>query len=255
MCVKGLYFLTVLSGLAASGVLQVSGMRIYTSGDVEAVNGTDVRLKCTFQSSSPINPSSIVISWTFRPLKPGREESVFHYQQRAYPPVDGIFRKRVSWAGDIMGRDASIILQQVKFTYNGTYICQVKNPPDVHGAVGEIRLRVVTTASFSELLFLALAIGGGIAAVVFLLVVILSCRRCKKRRQRQLEGNEEAPRKERKDPTACHPSRAVHLYLAETSIELDSSDGMISDPSTKDSSSSEEEGPSSDDDDHGDDSD
>ncbi|XP_076591535.1 myelin protein zero-like protein 2 isoform X2 [Chaetodon auriga] len=145
MCVKGLYFLTVLSGLAASGVLQVSGMRIYTSGDVEAVNGTDVRLKCTFQSSSPINPSSIVISWTFRPLKPGREESVFHYQQRAYPPVDGIFRKRVSWAGDIMGRDASIILQQVKFTYNGTYICQVKNPPDVHGAVGEIRLRVVTT--------------------------------------------------------------------------------------------------------------
>ena len=51
----------------------------------------------------------------------------------------------MQWAGDVMGRDASIILQQVKFTYNGTYICQVKNPPDVHGAVGEIRLRVVTT--------------------------------------------------------------------------------------------------------------
>lgn len=60
----------------AVGVLQVSGMRIYTPGDVEAVNGTDVRLKCTFQSSSPINPSAIIISWTFRPLKPGREESV-----------------------------------------------------------------------------------------------------------------------------------------------------------------------------------
>lgn len=52
-----------------------------------------------------------------------------------------------------------------------------------------------------------------------------------------------------------HPSRAVHLYLSETSIEIDSSDGMISDPSTGDSSSSEEEGPSSDDDDGGDDSD
>ncbi|XP_059188048.1 myelin protein zero-like protein 2 [Centropristis striata] len=202
MCVKGLYFLAVLSGLAASGVLQVSGMRIYTSGDMEAVNGTDVRLKCTFHSSSAINPSSIVISWSFRPLKPGREESVFHYQQKPYPPVDGIFRKRVQWAGDVMGRDASIILTQVKFTYNGTYICMVKNPPDVHGSVGEIRLRVVTTASFSELLLLALAIGGGIAAVVFLLIIILSCRRCKKRRQRQHEGSEEAPRKERKDPTA-----------------------------------------------------
>ncbi|XP_033487773.1 myelin protein zero-like protein 2 [Epinephelus lanceolatus] len=254
MCVKGLYFLTVLSGLAASGVLQVSGMRIYTSGDMEAVNGTDVRLKCTFHSSATINPNSIVISWSFRPLKPGREESVFHYQQRPYPPVDGIFRKRVVWAGDVMGRDASIILQQVKFTYNGTYICQVKNPPDVHGTVGEIRLRVVTTASFSELLLLALAIGGGIAAVVILLIIILSCRRCKKRRQREREGNEEAPRKERKDPTVCHPARAIHLYVSETSFEIDSSDGMISEASTKDPSSSEDEGPSSDDDD-GDDSD
>lgn len=146
-------------------------MRIYTSGDVEAVNGTDIRLKCTFHSSAPINPSSVVISWSFRPLKPGREESVshhascenrltdlltftllkpsllqvFHYQQRPYPPVDGIFRKRVHWAGDVVASDASIILEKVKFTYNGTYICQVKNPPDVHGAVGEIRLRVVTT--------------------------------------------------------------------------------------------------------------
>lgn len=52
-----------------------------------------------------------------------------------------------------------------------------------------------------------------------------------------------------------HPSRAVHLYLSETSIEIDSSDGMISEASTKDPSSSEEEGPSSDDDDGGDDSD
>nr|XP_040044898.1 myelin protein zero-like protein 2 [Gasterosteus aculeatus aculeatus] len=249
MCVKGLFFFTVLSGLAASGVLRVSGMRIYTSGDVEAVNGTDVRLKCTFQSSSPINANAIVISWSFRPLKPGREESVFHYQQRPYPPPDGIFRKRVKWAGDVMGCDASIIIEQVKFTYNGTYICQVKNPPDVHGTVGEIRLRVVTTASFSELLLLAVAVGGGIAAVVLLLVVILSCRRCKMRARGQREGSEEAPRKERKDPTACHPSRSVHLYLSEPSMEIDSSDGMISDASTKSESSSEEEGRSTDEED------
>lgn len=62
--------------LCAAGVLQVSGIRIYTSGDVEAVNGTDVRLKCTFQSSSPINPNAIIVSWTFRPLMKGGEESV-----------------------------------------------------------------------------------------------------------------------------------------------------------------------------------
>ncbi|XP_026154486.1 myelin protein zero-like protein 2 [Mastacembelus armatus] len=199
MCVNGLYFFTVLSGLA--GMLQVSGIHIYTPGDMEAVNGTDVRLKCTFHSSFPLNPSAITVSWSFRPLTPSREETVFHYQVKPYPPLEGIFRNRVAWAGDIMGRDASIIIRQVKFSYNGTYICQVKNPPDVHGMVGEIRLHVVTTASFSELLLLALGVGGGIAAVVILLIIIVSCRRCRRRRQRQLEVNEEAPRKQRKDPT------------------------------------------------------
>ncbi|XP_061538260.1 myelin protein zero-like protein 2 isoform X2 [Phycodurus eques] len=199
MCVKRIL---LLFGLAASGVLPVSGIRIYTSDDVEAVNGTDIRLKCTFSSSSTINPNAIIISWSFRPLKPGREESVFHYQQKPYPPQEGIFRNRIIWAGDIMGQDASIIIRQVKFTYNGTYTCQVKNPPDVHGSVGEIRLRVVTTASFSELLLLAFAIGGGISVVVLLLIIIVSCRRCKRKRERR-DGEVEAPRKERKDPTVC----------------------------------------------------
>lgn len=60
------------------------------------------------------------------------------------------------------------------------------------------------TASFSELLLLALAIGGAITGVVLLLIIIVSCRRCQMKRQKQLcRGNlEEAPRKERKDPTA-----------------------------------------------------
>ncbi|KAF7652067.1 hypothetical protein LDENG_00101860 [Lucifuga dentata] len=245
MCVKRLYFLAFLSALAASGVLRVSGMRVYTSGDVEAVNGTDVRLKCTFQSSSPINPSIITVSWTYRPLGPGQEESVFYYHQKPYPPSEGRFRKRATWAGDIMGRDASIIIREVKFTYNGTFSCQVRNPPDVHGNTGQIRLRVVTTASFSELLTLAMGIGGGIAFVIIILIIIASCRRCKRKRQMQ-EVNEEAPRKERKDPTVCHPAQAVHLYMSQTSIEIDSSDGMISEARTKDPSSSSEEERSSD---------
>uniref|UniRef100_A0A1A7WLH0 Myelin protein zero-like 2 n=1 Tax=Iconisemion striatum TaxID=60296 RepID=A0A1A7WLH0_9TELE len=200
MRLKGFWFLAVLTGLAASVVLQVSGMNIYTPGNVEAVNGTDVRLKCTFQSSAQINPSLVVISWTFRPLAGGREISVFHYQQQPYPPLEGIFRKKIAWAGDLIGGDASIIIRDVKFTYNGTYICQVKNPPDVHGPIGEIQLRVVLTASFSDLLILAVAIGSTIGCIVLLLFISFCCRRCRKR-QRQLKSNEEAPRKERKDPT------------------------------------------------------
>lgn len=52
-------------------------------------------------------------------------------------------------------------------------------------------------------------------------------------------------------PCVCpsHPSRSVHLYLSEPSMEIDSSDGMISDASTKSESSSEEEGRSTDEED------
>uniref|UniRef100_A0A3P9BE04 Myelin protein zero like 2 n=1 Tax=Maylandia zebra TaxID=106582 RepID=A0A3P9BE04_9CICH len=186
-------------------MLQVSGMRIYTSEEVEAVNGTDVRLRCTFESSRGL---SLITSDYSLPSLPYLNVStnfllqVFYYQRKPFLPQEGLFRKCISWAGDIMGSDASIIIREVKFIYNGTYICQVKNPPDVHGPDGEIKLRVVETASFSGLLLLAFAIAAAISGIVILLLIIASCRRCKRRRQRELEGNEEAPRKERKDPTA-----------------------------------------------------
>lgn len=51
---------------------------------------------------------------------------------------------------------------------------------------------------------------------------------------------------------SSHPLMATHLYKSDQSLEIDSSDGMISDASTKDSSSSDEESRSSDDDDGGD---
>ncbi|XP_062328606.1 myelin protein zero-like protein 2 [Osmerus eperlanus] len=245
MCVKRFYLFAVLSGLAASGVLQVNGIKVYmSSSDVEAVNGTNVRLKCTFTSTSPIHPAALTISWSFRPLQPGREESVFYYHDKPYPPPEGRFRKRVEWAGDIMGRDASIVLREVKFTYNGTYVCQVKNPPDVHGNAGEVHLHVVTTASFSEIAILAASIGGAVVVLVIVLITVVSVKRCRKERP---EGLEEVPGGERKDPTVCDPARAVHLYMPEKEYEIDSSDGMISDASTKDPSSSEDEEQDSDD--------
>lgn len=72
-------------------------------------------------------------------------DQVFYYQEKPFPPTEGRFRRKVDWAGDISGRDASVVLRKVPFTFNGTFSCQVKNPPDVHGNVGEVRLQVVST--------------------------------------------------------------------------------------------------------------
>ncbi|XP_028856569.1 myelin protein zero-like protein 2 [Denticeps clupeoides] len=187
-----LLLVLLLLGLASS----VRAMRVYTSGEVEAVNGTDARLKCTFKSSHTIQPSSVTVTWTFRPLSSGDEESVFYYHTRPYPPTEGRFQNKVVWAGDITGRDASITVRQVKFIYNGTFTCQVKNPPDVHGNLGTVRLKVVTTASMSDIVILACAVVGSIVLVMIVLGVLVWTRTCRLGRGR---GDEGAVHRDEKD--------------------------------------------------------
>lgn len=69
---------------------------------------------------------------------------MFYYQEVPYPPQNEHFKNHVVWSGDILKRDASITLNDVTPSFNGTYICQVRNRPDVHGNNGEIILRVVS---------------------------------------------------------------------------------------------------------------
>nr|XP_015193442.1 PREDICTED: myelin protein zero-like protein 2 isoform X4 [Lepisosteus oculatus] len=99
-------------------------MEVYTPEEVESVNGTDAKLKCTFQSSSPLKESSASVSWHFRPLGGGAEESVFFYQDGQYPPSEGRFRGRAVWAGNLNRYDGSIMVRDVQFRDNGTFVCQ-----------------------------------------------------------------------------------------------------------------------------------
>lgn len=62
-----------------------------------------------------------------------------------FKPMSGRFKDRVGWDGNPERYDVSIHLWKLQFDDNGTYTCQVKNPPDVDGLVGEIRLSVVQT--------------------------------------------------------------------------------------------------------------
>ncbi|XP_018604118.1 uncharacterized protein LOC108932336 isoform X2 [Scleropages formosus] len=209
MSAPALRVLAALGGLLlASEVLQVSGIKVLTAGEVEAVNGTDAWLKCTFETSEPVSELSVTVSWTFRPLGQGKEESVFYYHQKPYPISEGRFRKRVDWSGNIMAKDASITIRDVKFSYNGTFICQVKNLPDVHGLAGEVRLKVVAS--------------------------VVKHRRKKREEVAELEFQQRA----RKDPTMCHPAEAVYLCMPEKTKS--DSDAVISDPSCKNLSLEEE---------------
>ncbi|XP_062872599.1 myelin protein zero-like protein 2 [Trichomycterus rosablanca] len=165
----------------------VGAIKVYTSGHVEAVNGTDVRLKCTFSSSYPVRRSSLTISWSFRPLRAGDEETVFYYHVKPFLPTEGHFQNKVEFVGEISSSDASITVRDVKFSYNGTFNCQVKNPPDVHGNVGKVQLRVVTSAPLSEIVILAVAIGGAVllAIVIFTISTFVRRRRTSERLERE----------------------------------------------------------------------
>ncbi|CAJ1064189.1 myelin protein zero-like protein 2b [Xyrichtys novacula] len=195
-----IWLLLLLGGLVLPGVQRVSGIVIYTPGEVEAVNGTNVKLKCTFTSSHPVSLQSATVSWNFRPLNSGSDESVFYYQEVPYPPQQGRFKGHAVWSGDILRRDASITLHEVPPTFNGTFICQVRNRPDVHGSNGEIVLKVVSKASLSEISILAAAVGGACVIILIILGIFVGVRFCRKKNvdnDVELDGRE----REWKDPT------------------------------------------------------
>lgn len=43
-----------------------AAVQVHTSKEVDAVNGTNLRLKCTFSSSSPIS-QHLSVTWNFQP--------------------------------------------------------------------------------------------------------------------------------------------------------------------------------------------
>lgn len=172
--------------LTVLGVLFVSAstIEVYTSKELEAVNGTDTRLKCTFSSTSPLG-RDISVSWTYRHLQQEKTETVFYYHNEAFPPPPGRFQGRAFWDGNLNRGDASIMLRNVQEKDNGTYLCQVKNPPDVHGETAEIMLKVVNKATFSEIHILLLVIGVGSAFIILLVLGIVLFRHYRTQKNRR----------------------------------------------------------------------
>ncbi|XP_028664313.1 myelin protein zero-like protein 2b [Erpetoichthys calabaricus] len=181
-----LQFTVLVLTVVVSGVTQTLAMEIYTQEDMEAVNGTDVRLKCTFKSKNEIKPT-LIVNWNFRPQAGGAEITIMFYQGEAYPATDGPFKGRVMWSGNIDRMDASINLRDVQWSDNGTFICMVKNPPDVHGTAGLVHLKVVSKASVSEIAILAAAIGGATLLVILFIIISVSVKFCLKKRHREGE--------------------------------------------------------------------
>ncbi|XP_070621878.1 myelin protein zero-like protein 2 isoform X2 [Erythrolamprus reginae] len=178
------FFLLALGSAAA--------LEMFTAGALEALNGTDVRLKCTFRSPVPVGPK-LTVSWYFQSELKEPLETVLHFHHRPYPSQMGRFLGRIAWDGNVGKGDASVLLCHVSPKDNGTFQCHVKNPPDVDGVIGEIRLSVVLKRGFSEMHILVLTIGTSCAAMVVLVVVVVIWRH---RRRMQPDKAKEVGRPE-----------------------------------------------------------
>ncbi|NXS52350.1 MPZL2 protein, partial [Brachypteracias leptosomus] len=175
------------SALLPAALWPAAALEVYTSKEVDAVNGTNLRLKCTFSSNIPISPD-LIVTWNFQPEDQSSHEPVFRYLKKPYEPPMGRFKERVTWDGNIKYNDASIMIWDLQPTDNGTFTCQVKNPPDVYGTIGEVRLRVVQKVQFSEIHFLAVAIGSACVLMIIVVVVVILCRhRLKKAQEKKME--------------------------------------------------------------------
>lgn len=54
----------------------------------------------------------------------------------------GKFKDRISWIGNVAKGDASIAIESPSMSDNGTFICSVKNPPDVYHNIPQTMLVV-----------------------------------------------------------------------------------------------------------------
>lgn len=62
-----------------------AAVEIYTSRVLEAVNGTDARLKCTFSSFAPVG-DALTVTWNFRPQDGGPEQFVSRLLSFSWDP-------------------------------------------------------------------------------------------------------------------------------------------------------------------------
>lgn len=203
----------LLLGIQLTALWPTAAVEIYTSRVLEAVNGTDVRLKCTFSSFAPVG-DALTVTWNFRPRNGGPEQFVFYYHVDPFRPMRGHFKDRVVWDGNLQRYDVSIILWKLQFDDNGTYTCQVKNPPDVDGLIGEIQLSVVQTVRFSEIYFLTLAIGSACTLMVIIVIVVVLFQHFRKKRW--AERAHKVVELKSKEEERLNQEKKVAIYLEDT---------------------------------------
>ncbi|KAF0882326.1 MYP0 protein, partial [Crocuta crocuta] len=166
---------------------RVQAIVVYTDKEVHGAVGSRVTLHCSFWSSEWVS-DDISFTWRYQP-EGGRDAiSIFHYA-KGQPYIDevGTFKERIQWVGDPHWKDGSIVIHNLDYSDNGTFTCDVKNPPDIVGKTSQVTLYVFEKVPTRYGVVLGAVIGGILGVVLLLLLLFYLIRYCWLRRQAALQ--------------------------------------------------------------------
>uniref|UniRef100_A0A8D0BWW4 Myelin protein P0 n=1 Tax=Salvator merianae TaxID=96440 RepID=A0A8D0BWW4_SALMN len=181
---KGLLLTVLVSTMVLTPALAI---HVYTDREVHGTVDSKVTLSCSFWSKEWIS-DDISITWHFQPESMRESVSIFHYA-KGQPYIDnvGTFKDRIEWIGDPHWKDASIVIHDLEFSDNGTFTCDVKNPPDIVGKSSQVTLYVFENVPTRYGVVLGAVIGGVLLVTLVVLVIAYLIRYCWLRRQATLQ--------------------------------------------------------------------
>ncbi|XP_005987309.1 sodium channel subunit beta-2 [Latimeria chalumnae] len=187
----------------------VFSMEVTVTSSITALNGSNVRLTCNFNSCYKVKEQHFSLNWTYQACE-NCSETTFLTFQRKIMYLETQFKDRVMLSGDYKKNDVSVTLSNVQLDDEGTYHCYVQNPPDRFKGNGTISLKVVTEVTPEGDSTVAVIVGasvGGFLAVVILILVAVKCIRRKKKQE--LDSEEQKTEEEGKTDGEGNPEEGT----------------------------------------------
>ncbi|XP_067419121.1 sodium channel subunit beta-2 [Emydura macquarii macquarii] len=177
---------------------------------ISVLNGTSVRLSCTFNSCYKVENKQFSLNWTYQGCDNCSEELFLQFRLKILNRRLDRFGNRVEFTGNPSKNDVSFTLHDVQLEDEGTYNCYVMNPPDRHKGHARIVLKVITEVPPERDSTVAVIVGasvGGFLAVVILVLVIVKCVRRKK--QQKLNTDDQKTEEEGKTDGEGNPEEGT----------------------------------------------
>jgi voltage-gated sodium channel type II beta len=176
--------------LVGSTVLLLSGcwcMDVTVPNQINALNGTTIKITCTFTSCYKIDFAKFAMNWTYQETTNDTEEMfmTFNSKKGMVPLLSYRFTERVVFSGNLDKNDLSIKLSDVQLEDQGIYNCYVRNPPDRIQGHGVIQLKVVTELPPPRDSTIAVAIGASVGGALALLILSMVVVKCLRRHRKQ----------------------------------------------------------------------